>query len=187
VILRVATFDDIPALRTLIDLSARTLSVGFYSPAQIEAAVAHVFGVDTQLIIDGTYFVIESPEGLAAAGGWSARRTLYGGDQMKDVDDPPLDPATEPARIRAFFVHPRSARQGLARRLYRECARAAAKAGFRELELMATRPGEPLYTALGFKVVERVTSTLPGGVDVEFARMRRAIEPVSSENSSAAG
>jgi GNAT superfamily N-acetyltransferase len=174
--LRVATFDDVPALQALIESSARDLSKGYYSVEQIDAVVAHVFGVDTQLIVDGSYFTIEAPDGLAAAGGWSARRTLYGGDQMKAGADPLLDPSTEPARIRAFFVHPRWARRGLARRLYVACARAAWDAGFRELELMATRPGEPFYLALGFTVVERVVATLPSGVTVPFARMHRAIE-----------
>lgn len=173
--LRLATSDDIPALRTLIAESARGLSAGFYSAAQVEAAVTHVFGVDTQLIADGSYFVIDAPDGPAAAGGWSARRTLFGGDQMKSGADAPLDPATDPARIRAFFVHPRCARRGLARRLHAACARAAHDAGFRRFELMATRPGEPLYVALGFTVVERVVVTLPGGVDVPFARMQAPI------------
>ena len=159
----------------LIAASARGLSAGFYTPAQVEAAVAHVFGVDTQLIADGTYFIVDVPDGPAAAGGWSARRTLYGGDQMKGAEDPRLDPATEPARIRAFFVHPQWARRGLARRLYAACARDAWDAGFRTFELMATGPGEPLYVALGFAVVERVTVHLPGDVAVPFARMRRAI------------
>lgn len=180
--LRVATFDDVPALQALIELSARDLSKGYYSAEQIDAVVAHVFGVDTQLIADGSYFTVEAPEGLAAAGGWSARRTLYGGDQMKAGADPLLDPSTESARIRAFFVHPRWARRGLARRLYEACARAARDAGFRELELMATRPGEPFYLALGFTVVERVDVTLPGEVVVPFARMRRAIEPANLES-----
>ena len=173
---RVATMDDVPALHALIAASARGLSVGFYTTEQVEAAIAHVFGVDTQLITDGTYYVIDVPEGPVAAGGWSARRTLYGGDQMKDAEDPRLDPATDPARIRAFFVHPQRARQGLARRLYAECARAAWKAGFRSFELMATKPGEPLYAALGFVVTERVTVQLPGGVAVPFARMSRPID-----------
>ena len=175
--LRVAAMDDIVPLRTLIETSARGLSTGFYSPAQIEAAVVHVFGVDTQLITDGTYFVIDAADGPAAAGGWSARRTLYGGDQTKSGIDARLDPRTEAARIRAFFVHPHWARQGLARRLYSACANAAWTAGFREFELMATRPGEPLYDALGFTVVERVVVTLPGGVQVPFARMHRSIDP----------
>jgi GNAT superfamily N-acetyltransferase len=173
--LRPATPDDVPALQALIARSARGLSGGYYSPAQVEAAVAHVFGVDTQLVADGTYYLVEAADGPAAAGGWSARRTLYGGDQMKAGPDPPLEPGADPARIRAFFVHPRWARRGLARRLYAACARAAWDAGFRAFELMATRPGEPLYAALGFAVVERVTVELPGGVAVPFARMRAPI------------
>ena len=174
---RPATLFDVPVLRALIAQSARGLSGGFYTTEQIEAAVEHVFGVDTQLILDGTYFVIDAPDGPAAAGGWSARRTLFGGDQMKGAEDPRLDPATEPARIRAFFVHPEWARRGLARKLYSECARAAWSAGFRAFELMATSPGEPFYATLGFTVIERVQSRLPGGIDVPFARMRRAIAP----------
>jgi len=173
---RLATMEDVDALRGLIDLSARGLSTGYYSAEQIEAAVTHVFGVDTQLIVDGTYFVIDGEDGPAAAGGWSARRTLYGGDQMKGASDPLLDPAREPARIRAFFVHPRWARQGLARRLYAACALAARDAGFGEFELMATRPGEPFYAALGFEIVEQVLVALPGDVNVPFARMRRRID-----------
>jgi GNAT superfamily N-acetyltransferase len=172
---RRATPADVPALQALIESSARGLSAGFYTPDEIDAAVAHVFGVDSQLVADGTYYVIDGDDGPAAAGGWSARRTLYGGDQMKDAEDPRLDPATEPARIRAFFVHPAWARRGLARALYAECAGAAWAAGFRDFELMATLPGEPFYRALGFEVVERVTTPLPGGVDVRFARMRARI------------
>lgn len=175
-VLRVATSADIPALGALIESSARELSIGFYSPEQIEAAVTHIFGVDSQVIADGTYYLIESPDGPIAAGGWSARRTLYGGDQMKGAEDPLLDPAVDAARIRAFFVHPRWARQGLARRLYAECASAAWKAGFRDFELIATSPGEPLYTALGFTVLDRGNVDV-AGVAVPFARMRRPIPP----------
>ena len=174
--LRLATPDDVPELRALIAASVRGLSSGFYSAAQIEAAIAHVFGVDTQLIADGTYYVIDAQGSRVAAGGWSGRRTLYGGDQMKGDTDPRLDPATEPARIRAFFVHPQWARRGLGRRLYLACAQGAWEAGFREFELVATRPGEPLYAALGFVVVEAVTVDLPGDVAISCVRMRRAIE-----------
>jgi GNAT superfamily N-acetyltransferase len=181
VLLRPATPADIPALQALIATSARGLSRSCYTPAQIEAAIAHVFGVDTQLVADGTYFVIDAPDGSpAAAGGWSARRTLFGGDQMKGDTDPRLDPATEPARIRAFFVHPQWARRGLARRLYAACAQAAWDAGFCAFELMATIPGEPLYVALGFTVLEEVTMALPGGVAVPFRRMGRGIAAPSS-------
>lgn len=171
---RGATLADLPALNDLIATSVRQLSGGFYSPEQIEAALEYIFGVDSQLIEDGTYYVMDGSAGPAAAGGWSGRRTLYGGDQAKDGSDPRLDPRSEPARIRAFFVHPTYARRGLARQLYHACERAARAAGFRQLELMATLPGEPLYRALGFTVEERVILT-PAGVDVPFARMSRSI------------
>ena len=168
--------DDVPALKELIAASVRGLSVGFYSQAQIESAMTHVFGVDTQLIADGTYYVIDAPSGLAAAGGWSGRRTLYGGDQMKGAEDPRLDPTHEPARIRAFFVHPDWARRGMARRIYAECARAAHRSGFRRFELMATLPGEPLYAALGFEVVERISITLAADVNLPLTRMTRHMD-----------
>ena len=173
---RIATMADVPALQELIEVSVRALSVGFYTPAQIDAAMEHVFGVDTQLIADGTYYVIPGSAGPVATGGWSARRTLYGGDQMKAGDDPMLDPAIDAARIRAFFVHPDWARRGLATQIYTACERAAHAAGFRRLELMATLPGEPLYRALGFRPVERVIATLADGVEVPFLRMMRDID-----------
>src|SRR5579883_3279925 len=161
-LLRPATLGDIPRLRNLIEQSVRALSTPYYTGPQIESALRYVFGPDTQLIADRTYYVIESEEGeLVAAGGWSRRRTLYGGDQMKDAEDPLLDPATEAARIRAFFVHPAWARRGLGRQLFERCAGDAAMAGFRKLELMATLPGEPLYRALGFIQLERTMALLP--------------------------
>jgi len=136
-----------------------------------------VFGPDTQLIADGTYYVVEAGGTLAAAGGWSRRATLFGGDQMKDQLDPLLDPAREPARIRAFFVHPAWARRGLARRLFDECRRAACAHGFRSMELGATLPGEPLYRALGFAALERLDVALPDGVTLPIIRMARPIAP----------
>src|ERR671938_1998316 len=136
--LRPATPADVPALRALIAASVRGLSTSFYTTAQIESALEHMFGVDSQLIADGTYYVLESGAALVAAGGWSARRTLYGGDQWKETEDPRLDPSAEPARIRAFFVHPAWARQGFARALFERCLHAARAAGFRELTLVAT-------------------------------------------------
>jgi GNAT superfamily N-acetyltransferase len=172
---RLATPNDVQNIRALIERSVRALSVGFYTPAEFEAALEHVFGVDTQLIADGTYYVIDSPDGLAAAGGWSKRRTLYGGDQMKATEDPLLDPATDSARIRAFFVDPNWARRGLATTLYEVCADAARAHGFRVLELMATAPGEPLYERLGFVPLERIERPLPGGVRLKMARMARDI------------
>src|SRR5262245_30314693 len=170
--LRLATSADVPRLHELIERSVRELSVGYYSAAQIESSLRHVFGPDTQLIEDQTYFVIEGPAGeLVASGGWS-RQTLYGGDQMKSAADPLLDPATQPARIRAFFVHPDWARRGLARQLFEQCAAEAARAGFRVLELGATLPGEPLYRALGFVLVERTEAKLPDGEVLPILHMR---------------
>jgi GNAT superfamily N-acetyltransferase len=175
-IVRPAVLDDLPALRQLIGDSVRGLSASYYSAEQVESALVHVFGPDTQLIADRTYYVIEVDGELAAAGGWSRRHTLFGGDQMKDDEDPLLDPATEPARIRAFFVHPAYARRGLGRRLFEECLAAARSAGFRTLELAATLPGEPLYASLGFTVVERIAVSMPGGVELPLARMRYRID-----------
>jgi GNAT superfamily N-acetyltransferase len=175
VTLRLATPDDLPALKALIPASVRALSRGFYTPEQIESAIRHVFGPDTQLIADGTYFAAEEDGTIVGCGGWSRRRTLYGGDQMKDADDPLLDPATEAARIRAFFVHPGWARRGVGSAIMNACRDAAARAGFQRLELMATLPGEPLYRAFGFAMRERVETTLPDGVNVPFVRMDRPI------------
>ncbi|HTH49398.1 MAG TPA: GNAT family N-acetyltransferase, partial [Candidatus Limnocylindria bacterium] len=144
-----------------------------YSPAQIESAVRHVFGPDTQLIADSTYFVVTTGERLAACGGWSRRRSLYGGDQMKAGEDSLLDPATEPARIRAFFVAPEFARQGLGTQLLEASLTAARAAGFQTAELVATLPGERLYAAHGFETIEPVMQALPDGLEILFVRMRR--------------
>lgn len=127
--LRRATLADLPALHRLIDASVRELSRGFYSDAEIDSGLRYVFGPDTALIGDGTYWVFDDAGTIAAAGGWSRRDTLYGGDQAKQGADPLLDPATEPARIRAFFVDPRYARRGLARALLEHCASEAEREG----------------------------------------------------------
>ena len=117
IIIRHAIPGDIPVLQQLIALSARGLGVGYYTPAQTESAIKYVFGVDTQLLIDGTYFAVEEDGEIIACGGWSKRSTLFGGDQFKTVADPLLDPAKDAARIRAFFVHPDKARLGVGRML----------------------------------------------------------------------
>jgi GNAT superfamily N-acetyltransferase len=175
--LRPARPTDLPDLIRLIDASVRGLSRGFYSPAQVESGLRFVFGPDTQLIDDGTYFVIEAEGGIVAAGGWSHRRTLYGGDQAKAGPDPELDPATEPARIRAFFVHPSHARRGLARMIHDRCVADARAHGFSAIELMATLPGEPLYRALGFEPLERSAPELPDGERLPMVRMRKRLAP----------
>ncbi|MDB4898361.1 MAG: N-acetyltransferase [Gemmatimonadetes bacterium] len=175
--IRLATAADLAAISRLIDASVRGLSVGYYTDAQIEQSLRHVFGPDSQLIADGTYYVIESPAGdIVAAGGWSKRRTLYGGDQHKGAaTDPLLDPATDAARIRALFVHPGWARRGLGRRIFEHCRAAAEAAGFTTLELGATLPGVPLYAALGFGVVEEIAVEMEGGEKLAVVRMRRAV------------
>jgi len=173
---RVATAADVPALNALIPASVRALSRGYYTPEQIESAIRHVFGVDTQLVADGTYFVAHSAGTLAGCGGWSRRNTLFGGDQMKGARDPLLDPASDPARIRAFFVRPEFARRGVGSAIMNACMRAARAEGFRTLELAATLPGEPLYRAFGFEVREPLDTLLPDGVRIPFIRMSRALE-----------
>jgi GNAT superfamily N-acetyltransferase len=174
--LRLAQRADVDRLRVLIDASVRGLSSGYYTPEEIDASLIHVFGIDTRVIDDGTYFVIEHDGDIAASGGWSARRTLFGGDQMKANEDPLLDPAVDPARIRAFFVHPAHARRGLARRLFTACHDAARAAGFRKLELAATLPGVPLYTALGFTAHEPIDAPMPGDLVLRCIRMDRLID-----------
>ncbi len=171
--LRLATPADLPALHDLIPLSVRGLSRGFYSDAQIESAIRHVFGPDTQLIADRTYFVATAGGMLVGCGGWSRRRTLFGGDQMKTAEDPLLDPKAEPARVRAFFVHPDWARRGIAGAILEACMNAARAAGFRRVELVATLPGEPLYRAFGFDVLERFEAAMPDGLTLPVVRMMR--------------
>jgi GNAT superfamily N-acetyltransferase len=171
---RPATDADLPALQALVDASVRALSRGYYTPQQIESALRHVFGPDPALIADGTYHVATLATGeIVAAGGWSRRRKRHGGDQ--ESGDGPLDPARDAAGIRAFYVHPRWARRGLARQLLMRCATEAAAAGFRALELVATLPGEPLYRALGFEEVGRTEAVMPDGTRLEAVAMRRGV------------
>jgi len=151
------------------------LSVGYYTPEQIESAIRYVFGVDTQLIADGTYFVAEVEGVLAGCGGWSKRKTLYGGDKVKETEDPLLDPAHEPARIRAFFVDPAFARRGVGRHIIAACEEAAQAAGFTRLELAATLPGVPLYAAVGYQAIERLEVPMPDGVLVPIVRMGKQL------------
>ncbi len=174
--MRLAVESDIAGLRALIPRSAQALSAGFYSDTEAAAAIQYVFGVDRTLITDGTYFVAERGEIVCGCGGWSRRRTLYGGDQHKSADDPLLDPREDAARIRAFFVAPECARQGIAAQLLRACARAAHAANFRRLELMATLPGVPFYERYGFVARDPVVEVAPNGVPIRFVRMARPLE-----------
>jgi GNAT superfamily N-acetyltransferase len=174
-ILRPAVAADVPALLALIERSARALSVGFYTQQQTNAVSREVFGVDSQLLEDGTYLAIEADGVIVACGGWGRRTTSFGGDQAKKAPERLLDPATEPAKIRAFFVEPAMARRGLGSMLMTHCAAQAAAAGFSALELVATMPGLPLYRALGFAELERFDLVLGQAVRVPVARMRRDV------------
>ena len=174
-LLRLATTGDIPAIRALIDASVRGLGVGYYSDAEIDESLVSVFGVDSQLLLDETYFVIDCAGEIAAAGGWSKRTTLYGGDQAKASDDALLDPVLDAARIRAFYVSPTWARRGFARQLYTACESAAVAAGFRRFQLGATLSGVPLYEALGFHALERADYPMRFGLTLGIVRMERAI------------
>jgi GNAT superfamily N-acetyltransferase len=174
--LRVAERHDIPALEALIPLSTRELQAAYYSPAQIEGALGTVFAVDRQLIADGTYFVVEDAGVIVGCGGWSRRKTLFGGDQGRHAsEDAVLDPEHEPARIRAFFVHPQWARRGIGMLLLRECERAAITAGFRMFELVATLAGVPLYAAGGFRAVEQFGIPLVSGGPMPVVRMSKVV------------
>lgn len=165
---------DIPALDELIVRSAGQLGTGFYTTAQTAALTREVFGVDSQLVADGSYFVLTVDGVAAACGGWSRRSTKFGADRMKRAPDRLLDPATEPARIRAFFVEPAMARRGYGSTLLQHCSATAAAAQFRRLELVATMPGVPLYLAHGFSVIERFELALQdGAVHAPMALMQR--------------
>lgn len=176
--IRRATAADIPTLKELIALSVRTLQAEDYSHEQMEGALGTVFGVDTQLIADGTYFVAEAGGVLAGCGGWSKRRTLFGSDQHLGRENALLDPAHENARIRAFFVHPDWARRGIGTAILEACERAAIEAGFTGFELGATLTGERLYRVRGYQPVERVNAPLANGVSLPIIRMVKRASPL---------
>jgi GNAT superfamily N-acetyltransferase len=169
--IRKATRNDIPVLAALIERSVRELQRDDYSPEQIDAALATVYGVDTRLIDDGTYLAVEAGDTIAACGGWSKRRTLYGGDVWTHRTDELLDPAVDAAKIRAFFVHPQWARHGLGSQLLDACERAALAAGFRRFEMGATLTGVRLYEKRGYVAVEQVLVPLPGTNSLAVVRM----------------
>ena len=175
-VIRKADASDRPAIERLIVMSARGLSREDYSERQIEAAIATVFGVDTDLMLDGTYFVADCSRVLIGCGGWSKRRTLFGGDRYAARDPGELDPKSEPAKIRAFFVHPGYARRGVGRAILSACEAEARAHGFRSVELMATLPGLKLYRACGYEGGERVEYGIGEGVSIEFVPMRKELQ-----------
>jgi predicted N-acetyltransferase YhbS len=171
--IRLASEQDIPALEILIPLSVRALQAAYYSPAQMEAALGPVFGVDRQLILDKTYFVAEDANQIVGCGGWSRRKAMFGGDRSRSGEDASLDPAHDAARIRAFFVHPTWARRGIGRSILACCEAAIVAAGFRRAELVATLAGEPLYASCNYVVVERYDVPMSGGLALPVVRMAK--------------
>lgn len=174
-IIRKATLDERDKIRQLIAESARYLSREHYNDKQIETAIATVFGVDTDLIEDATYLVAESDGELVGCGGWSKRKTLFGGDQYSSRDGGYLDPSTEPAKIRAFFIHPKHARKGIARAILSQCESEARAQGFRALELMATLPGIEFYKSCGFVETGDFDLQLTEEVTLELVPMRKEL------------
>jgi GNAT superfamily N-acetyltransferase len=174
--LRLATLDDVPDIRELITRSARGLAAADYTREQIDAALTGAFGVDTALIRDGTLFVAETrrPE-VVACGGWGRRRTLFGSDARAERDETLLDPKSEPAKIRAFFVDPAHARHGIGRALLARCEADALRAGFSSLETMATLPGMRLYLKCGYAAEAMIDHPLPGGLTIRFVPMHKTL------------
>jgi GNAT superfamily N-acetyltransferase len=173
---RLAVAADAACLRVLMRDSVLAVFPRFYDQQQTASAAVYIAHLDLTLIEDGTYFVHEADGEIVACGGWSRRGKLYTGSGGAADDERLLDPGTEPARVRAMFVRDDWTRRGLGRALLDSCARAARAEGFRDLALMATLPGEPLYRAFGFREVERTMVTMPDGVSIECVAMTRPME-----------
>jgi N-acetylglutamate synthase-like GNAT family acetyltransferase len=174
--LRVAREDDAPALEALIPVSVHALQARFYSGAQMEAALGPVFGVDRQLIRDGTYFVAETCGAIVGCGGWSKRPALFGGDSGRRGEEPGLlDPRRDAARVRAFFVHPDWVRRGIGRGVLEACEAAIREAGFERVELVATLAGETLYRSCGYKELRRHELPLPNGLNLPVVTMGKVM------------
>jgi GNAT superfamily N-acetyltransferase len=178
--IRRAATGDVPRLREIIEASVRELQGNDYSPAQIEGALQSVYGVDSQLIADGTYFVAEDASQLnpaiVACGGWSKRKTLYGGDQYAQREDSLLDPSRDAAKIRAFFVHPKWARRGIGGMILDACEDAARAAGFMRLEMGATLSGVAFYKVKGYVEAENQAVRLGNGETLPIVRMIKRLE-----------
>jgi GNAT superfamily N-acetyltransferase len=165
----------VPALQALIARSARALSKEDYRPSQVEGALRGAFGVDTQLLADQTYFVVEEAGQFVGCGGWSYRSTLFGGDARSGRDSSALDPKTQAAKIRAFFVDPDRARRGIGSMLLEYCETEARNHGFTQVELMATLPGVKLYAARGYTGTAMVHFDVGSGETIEFIPMRKTL------------
>lgn len=171
--LRLARSDDLAALESLMDAAISELQTPFLDESQI-ASSRTIMGLDTQLVEDGTYFVVEAGDEIAGCGGWSRRATLYGGDRTPGRSAALLNPANDPARVRAMYTHPRHARRGVGRLILSACEEAARREGFRSVELMSTLSGEPLYLSCGYQPVERLTDAR-GGAPVPLIRMVKSL------------
>jgi GNAT superfamily N-acetyltransferase len=174
--IRLATPDDIPQLHSLIELSIRQLSIGYYTQAEIDGSVGYIFGPDTLLIADGTYFVVEhnaQPSLIIASGGWSFRKTVYGSDRAPNRFPGRLNPAVDAAKIRAIFVHPSWKRRGLGTLVIRHCEQAARDAGFKRFEMGSTMTGLPLYLTLGYERVHDEVVPLPNGAHLTVVKMTK--------------
>jgi len=177
--LRQAVPADIPVLGSLIDASVRGLQAADYTPAQIDGALQTVYGVDSQLIADGTYYVVEAGAEpvIVGCGGWSKRKTLFGGDRWTGREDWLLNPAQDAAKIRAFFVHPNWVRRGIGSMILEACENAAGVAGFTRFEMGATLTGVPLYRAKGYVALENLDVPLKNGELLAVIRMEKRISP----------
>jgi predicted N-acetyltransferase YhbS len=174
-VLRLATEADAPALEALIPVSVRALHAPYYSPAQVDAEIGPVTGLDRQLIRDGTYFVAERDGVIIGCGGWSRRKAVYGGDRDREGGSALIDPRTDPARIRAFFVHPEWARRGIGTAILFASEKAAIAAGFTRATMVATLAGEPLYARHGYTVDARHDVLLRGGLTFPVVSMSKSL------------
>jgi len=175
VAIRRATFADVPALHALIEASVQGLQANDYTQAEIEGALGHALGLDSQLVTDGTYFIAEVGGEMVASGGWSYRATLCGSDGMTGREPASLDPATDAAKIRAIFVHPGWARRGLGTLMLEYCEEQARAAGFTRLEMGSTLTGAPLYRLKGYEERERIAIPLPNGEALPVIRMTKSV------------
>ncbi len=174
--LRTATSADVPALNALIEASVRGLQGNDYTTAEIDGALGHALGLDSQLIADGTYFVSEAADGsVVGSGGWSYRTTLCGSDHLPGRASASLDPVVDAAKIRAIYVHPKWARRGLGSLILAHCERQAREAGYRRLEMGSTLTGVPLYSLRGYREQERIAIALPNGEELAVVRMTKIL------------
>ncbi len=176
VAIRRATESDVPAMHALIEASVRGLQAKDYTQAEIEGALGHALGLDSQLVADGTYFIAEVDGEMVASGGWSYRATLCGSDGMTGREPARLDPARDAAKIRAIFVHPAWARKGLGTLMLEHCEGQAREAGFTRLEMGSTLTGAPLYRLRGYEERGRLAIPLPNGEELPVIRMTKSVE-----------